>query len=219
MKPDRCSNLLASDSLSSDESFSNSLGLKRDLVYLVPHNPRWKIEFGITKWHFIRIMGDDLLAVYHIGSTAIPSLSAKPILDIAVVIGGFETLMVYVKPLMVQGYEHRPLHDNPDRWLFIKGTRTIRTHHIHVFRYDSPDLADHLFFRDYLITHPAAAARYNKLKMNLASRYAEDRARYTHEKESFIGEILALNSEIIQHRESLPQSHTKSCCPEISTTK
>ncbi|MDD1724853.1 MAG: GrpB family protein [Methanospirillum sp.] len=169
------------------------LGLKRDMVRLFPHDPCWEIEFTLIKEELLGIMGQDILDVHHIGSTAIRTIPAKPILDIAVVIGDFEVLDSYLCPLKERGYYHRQDHDKPDRRLFIRGTGDSRTHHLHFFRFDSPSLADHLFFRDYLRSHPESASEYARLKQDLAEKFPSDRERYTTGKESFIRKILAQN--------------------------
>jgi GrpB-like predicted nucleotidyltransferase (UPF0157 family) len=213
-KPDSCSSPNDSVHLQNDTSDHFNLGLKRDSVRLVCHNPDWGVEFGITSQDLIRLMGEDLLAVHHIGSTAIPRIPAKPILDVAAVIKGFDTLEKYLEILETQGYYHRPIHDKPDRWLVVRGDLTSRTHHIHFFRYDSPSLQEHLFFRDFLLSHPDTAAQYARLKMYLASHYSTDRARYTHEKASFIREVLTHTLSEIPDRDGsisslLPSSHMK----------
>lgn len=134
-------------------------------------------------------MEDDIIAVHHIGSTVIPTIPAKPILDVAVVVVCFEVLKKYQESLEEEGFYYRPMHDKPDRRLFVRGSHGTRTHHIHFFLYDSPALIDYLFFRDYLLSHPETAEQYGRLKQDLASQYPNDRLRYTAEKATFIHAI------------------------------
>ena len=115
------------------------LGLKRGTVELFPHQIAWEQEAADTIAQLRCWMGPLLLDARHVGSTAIRSIAAKPIIDIAVGIEDFDALHRMVPALEEKGIVYRPVDDRPDHRLFVKGdfAQDTRTHHIHVVRYGS----------------------------------------------------------------------------------
>jgi GrpB-like predicted nucleotidyltransferase (UPF0157 family) len=123
------------------------------------------------------------------GSTAVPGLSAKPIIDIMLAVQCLGAPETYARPLEPLGYAHHPLPDEPDRLFFRKGRP--RTHHLHVVEAGSWTLRRHLLLRDYLRAHPQTAREYERLKCDLAARFKLERAAYTQGKTEFIEAVVA----------------------------
>ncbi|MBE0523038.1 MAG: GrpB family protein [Methanosarcinales archaeon] len=135
---------------------------------------------------------DLIKRIEHFGSTAVPGLSAKPIIDILVEVTSLEETKKQIVPILEnEGYEYfwRPAFgdDGPPyyAWLIKRNSKSKRTHHIHMFEEDS-ELWDRLYFRDYLRQFPDKAKCYDELKINLSEKYPNDRIEYTEEKSDFI---------------------------------
>lgn len=163
-------------------------------VAIVPYDPRWPDLFRQEKQHLLSCLPKELVTrVEHFGSTAVPGLAAKPIIDILVQVTDLDATRMRIVPVLKsQGYEYlwRPTHgdDGPPFYAwFIKRDRDgIRTHHIHMVEAHFDEHWSRLLFRDYLIDHPDAAREYERLKMQLASAYPNDRVAYTNGKTEFI---------------------------------
>ena len=166
------------------------IGLKRGIVELKPYNPQWKELFLQEKNLISTAISDFLIDIQHIGSTAIPNIVAKPIIDIAVSINSLNNIEKIIKPLEKIGFIYRGEQGIPDRHLFVKGGEELRTHHLHVMLKEHYEWKKHLVFRDYLLNHPDEARQYSELKKKLAQKYREDREAYTNNKDEFISGIL-----------------------------
>jgi len=166
------------------------LGLKQNTVQLQEHDSTWKDDFLKEKILLSEILQKNAFSINHIGSTAIPWIYAKPILDIAVEVVSFDVLDSLSKNFQDKGFYYRPMHDEPGRRLYVKGGEDYRTHHVHFFEKDSKELKGHLFFRDYLIENKAVAIEYEELKKKLAVQFPDDREKYTEGKVEFIKGVL-----------------------------
>jgi len=164
------------------------LGLKRGTVKLVPHHKGWALAFEVEKKKLKKKLGKAIINIQHIGSTAVPGLAAKPILDIGAGVRSLAVAKKFMKPLRSLGYHFYKTFQ--DQILFAKGSDTTRTHYLHVMRYNGPKWRTDRAFRQYLMTHPRRAAAYERLKKNLARRYPENREKYTAGKNTFIKETL-----------------------------
>lgn len=168
------------------------LGLRRGTVALAPHDPLWEVEaahaIDLLKVAFGRVARD----VQHVGSTAIRTVAAKPILDIAVAVDELEDVQPLLPRLAEYEVIHRPHNDNATERFFVCGdlAQDIITHHIHVVRVNSMEWRNYINFRDYLNAHPAKAAAYEQLKQELAAAHPGDRAAYTEGKAEFIRHTL-----------------------------
>jgi GrpB-like predicted nucleotidyltransferase (UPF0157 family) len=173
--------------------------LKRVLaenIEITPYDPLWPEMFEIEKHHLRACLPSGLVKrIEHFGSTAIPGLAAKPVIDIlAEVISLDETRERIAPVLEKQGYDYfwRPSFgdDIPPfyAWFIKRGPNGNRTHHIHMVEGDFEHW-DRLFFRDYLIEHPGSAKQYQDLKMELSKKYPHDRTANTKEKSEFIVRI------------------------------
>ncbi len=165
------------------------LGLKRGTVKLVPHNSRWKKSYAREAEKLRTIFGSDDLGIQHVGSTAIPGIPAKPIVDIAVAVPSLRAARRYIPALRRIGYQLK--HEaRTDRLFFAKGHERQRTHYLHVGSRRGQYVRDMVTFRDYLRSHPQVAARYAQLKRKLAGEYAGERPRYTSGKKKFIETVI-----------------------------
>jgi GrpB-like predicted nucleotidyltransferase (UPF0157 family) len=173
--------------------------LVQEHVEVVPYDPTWAERFRSEREHLLSCLPADLVRrVEHFGSTAVPGLSAKPIVDILVEVTDLVRTQERIVPVLeAQGYEYfwRPTSgdDVPPfyAWFIKRDASGQRTHHIHMVEASFREHWDRLLFRDYLIAHPDVARRYQELKLKLASRYTEDRLAYAREKAAFIDEVTA----------------------------
>jgi GrpB-like predicted nucleotidyltransferase (UPF0157 family) len=169
---------------------SSPLGLARGIVAIHPYNDEWPRLFEEERAAIAAALGDGALAIEHIGSTSVPGLAAKPIIDIAIAATSFEDSIVFIEPLAALGYEHKGEFGIPRRRYFRKGDP--RTHQIHVFEIGGDEWRRHLHFRDHLRSNPASARAYETLKRELAIAHANDREAYTDAKSDFVRAVLAL---------------------------
>jgi GrpB-like predicted nucleotidyltransferase (UPF0157 family) len=158
-------------------------------VIIEPYDPDWPARFALLGQALRRALGETAQRIDHIGSTAVPGLAAKPIVDIQISVAAFEPLDVFRVPLEGLGYVFRA--DNPDRAkrYFREAPGTRRTH-IHVRRLGSWSEQFALLFRDYLRAHPADAQRYAAHKSYLAEIYRDRRHEYTDAKGPVIWELM-----------------------------
>ena len=170
------------------------IGLERDTVRLVPYHAGWAHLYGAEKARLQGAVGDHVLDIQHVGSTAIPGIVAKPILDIAVAVHSFEAAYVCVGPIEALGYEYVGENGIPRRHYLVRRDfdtgQTIV--HLHMNELGGPDWKTQVLFRDYMLAHPEAAEEYTALKRGLAAQFPRDREAYTDGKAPFIERILRL---------------------------
>ena len=162
-------------------------------VAIVPYDFRWPEKFEQERLHLLACLPpDSVRRIEHFGSTAVPGLSAKPIVDILVEVKSLEDTQEKIVPILeAQGYDYfwRPSWggDTPPfyAWFIKRDARGKRTHHIHKVEADFSHW-DRLLFRDYLIAHPDVARDYSELKEKLAVAYHNDRPAYTDAKTDFV---------------------------------
>jgi len=156
-----------------------------------PHDPRWVELYRIAVNELRECLGGRITAVEHIGSTAIPGLDAKPIIDI---MAGGVSLNVskgLITDLQRIGYEHRNSDMVLGRLFFAKGTESHRTHNLSVCELGSTFWVGRIAFRDALRTHKEWAQQYGALKRRLAQQYPHNRLAYSEAKEPFILSVMA----------------------------
>ena len=168
------------------------LGLKRGTIKLVDHTPLWIRAYEDEVKTLKDIFGPDFIASAHIGSTAIPTIQAKPILDMMVALPELDTALNYKEALEDIGYHYRGMPDvREDHHLFAKGDEDCRTIYLKLTVLDGSYWENHLLFRDYLLNNPQAAKDYEALKFKLAASLNEDdRKTYTASKADFIQKII-----------------------------
>jgi GrpB-like predicted nucleotidyltransferase (UPF0157 family) len=152
----------------------------------VPYDPAWPERFRQEAQALTQALGDLIIAIHHVGSTSIPGLAAKPIVDVLVEVADIERVDDFNALLAAQRYLPKGEFGIPGRRFFIKGDEMHRTHHVHVFEAGHPDVARHLNFRDYLRAHPQEAAAYGRLKQELAQQYPHDVEAYMDGKDAMI---------------------------------
>ena len=155
----------------------------------MPHSPDWAAAFRDEAERLRAALGEEVVAVHHVGSTAIPGIKAKPIIDVLLEAREVERLDDFGLEMTALGYEARGEFGIPGRRFFVKHTEGRRTHHIHAFTTGNPELERHLAFRDFMISHPKEAAAYGRLKEDLARRFPTDIEAYMDGKDAFIKEM------------------------------
>jgi len=166
-----------------------------DEIEIVPYDPRWPTLFEEEATHLRAALNPDLiLGLEHFGSTAIPGLAAKPIIDILIAVRSLaEARETAVAPLEDLGYLYWDENPKTDRMFFVKGLPPYaerRTHHVHMTEV-SGEMWQRLQFRDYLRSHTDEAARYEALKCDLATKHRDDREAYTDAKAAYVAAVMA----------------------------
>jgi len=165
------------------------------MIQIVPYDRAWPALFKAEADRLREAMGNLALRIEHVGSTSVPGLAAKPVIDIQVSVATLEALGTYSKPLAELGYGYIPLGPFDSVYPFFqKPTEWPSTHHIHLCVLGSEQECRHLAFRDYLRSHPAVAAEYVELKRKLAAAHddatLESRERYSLSKTQFVTSVL-----------------------------
>jgi GrpB-like predicted nucleotidyltransferase (UPF0157 family) len=181
----------------------------RTAIEVVPYDPEWPRTFEVLQASLRRALGDIVVEVEHVGSTAVPGLAAKPILDLDVVIPSRDSLPVAVSRLAALGYRHEGDLGVSGREAFARDASDVPRdgsrrewppHHLYACAADSPELRRHLVFRDWLRRDRAAADEYARLKQRLAVTHRFDRDAYTNSKSEFIKTALRTLSEAHEAR-------------------
>lgn len=171
-------------------------------VEVVPHDPSWHESFEHESKRLIHALADSIVAIHHMGSTAIPDIYAKPIIDILVEVRDMVKVDEQSSRMKTLGYEAMGEFGIPGRRYFRKSNPVgIRTHHIHLFNAGSDQVKRHLAFRDYLIAHPEEAQRYSDLKRRLAREHPNNIDNYMEGKDGFIREIDRKAAQWCRHQE------------------
>lgn len=166
-----------------------------DEVEIVDYDPRWPDLFAAEASLLRNVLPSDaFIAIEHAGSTAIPGVAAKPIIDIFVAVPLIaDAKRTLIEPIKAIGYVYWEDNPNPERMFFVKGMPPFgarRTHHVHLCEPSSEHWSRPLLFRDYLRQHPDQARAYVALKHDLAERFRDDREGYTAAKEAFVLDIV-----------------------------
>lgn len=164
------------------------LGLKHTTVKLIPHSYKWQYLFQEECLNIRQALKRQQLRIEHVGSTALPDIAAKPILDMFIPSSDLTAVSSFVKPLARLGYEF--VTDAADYKLFIKGREESRTHHLTFTEPTSDYWVETLLFRDYLLNNADVARSYEIEKLRLARQYPDSRRNYTMNKASFIQAVL-----------------------------
>jgi GrpB-like predicted nucleotidyltransferase (UPF0157 family) len=159
-------------------------------VRISPYDPAWPARFEDERDAVRCVIGDWVVGgIHHVGSTAVPGLAAKPVIDILVGVESLRSSRPCLEPLATVGYLYAPYRPREMHWL-CKPTHLARTHHLHLVPAESPRFHDELAFRDHLRAHPDSAAEYGALKRRLAAEFEHDREAYTEAKAGFIDAVL-----------------------------
>ena len=164
------------------------LGLPKGEVFLFNYTDEWVVEFKKESEEILDIIGRYVSNIHHIGSTAVPGLKAKPIIDIAIELFSFKDGYQCVEPLNKIGYKHRIIPELPERHYFSKGDP--RTHQIHMYKPKSKYLWEQLSFRDKLRADPELANEYQEIKEKLSRIYGSNKLAYADAKTKFIKSVV-----------------------------
>ncbi len=155
-------------------------------VLLAEYDPDWPVEFISESRRVQDVLGEKVVGVHHVGSTAVNNLIAKPVIDLLVEVADLEPIDAMTDSFIDAGYEVRGESGIPGRRFLTRNEEGQRTHDIHIFQTGHNEIAQMLLFRDRLRESPDVAASYADLKRELAAKFPDDVLRYTQEKTEFI---------------------------------
>jgi GrpB-like predicted nucleotidyltransferase (UPF0157 family) len=160
-------------------------------IRIVEHDPEWVVRAQDELRRLTEALGPVAVRLEHVGSTAVPGLAAKPILDLQLSVASIDSSRLYVPPLEGLGYLFVPDPGSPDFHFFGKPAERPRSHHLHVCETGSEHELRHVAVRDYLRGHAAEAARYEAVKREAVKRSAQDRLAYIEAKEEYMRDLEA----------------------------
>ncbi len=158
-------------------------------IIIEDYNPGWPERFEEICSRIAPALGDLAARIEHVGSTAVPGLASKPIIDLDILLHAADDLPAVVLKLKALGYKHQGTLGIPGREAFKSAAHDI-PHHLYVCLPDGPEYARHIAFRNFLRTHREDAEAYSNLKRYLSGRFSIDRDAYTQAKTEFIEEVL-----------------------------
>ena len=161
-------------------------------VEVLEYDLRWPALYAEEAEMLRRAFGVSLITLEHVGSTAVPGLAARPVIDIQAVVRAIAEAQEAAPALEKLGYEQGVFARDPVRRLLFKkfNAERLLTHHLHVYEPDHPAASEHLLFRDYLRRCPEEARRYRDLKRELAYLYRHNRVAYSHAKTDYVEAVL-----------------------------
>jgi GrpB-like predicted nucleotidyltransferase (UPF0157 family) len=166
------------------------LGLASGRTKVVVYNGTWPDLFREAAAELRQTLGDRILEIQHVGSTSVPGLVAKPVLDILAGVPDLRRALDLAPDLEALGYEYRPDEEIPDRLFYRRSTGGLRTHHLSLAEPTSSHYRLTLVFRDVLRADAALAEEYGALKEALAERFSDDRKAYVEGKTDFVMRVL-----------------------------
>ena len=158
-------------------------------VEVVPYDPGWPGEFESEARRIRSVLGAEAVAIHHYGSTGIPGLCAKPIIDILVEVRDVEAIDALNAEMEALGYEVRGEWGFSGRRYFVKEQAGRRTPHAHLYQSGHPEIERCFNFRSYLLSHPDEAEAYGGLKRSLAEQFPYDARRYNEGKTRFVKRV------------------------------
>lgn len=161
-------------------------------IDVVEYDPSWPGLFDLEAERIKQALGHNCIEIHHIGSTSIPGLSAKPIIDMLPVVRNIQDIDKSTKAMESLGYEAKGEYGIAFRRYFQKGN-DLRTHNVHVYQEADPEISRYLKFRDWMRSHTSDAENYDRLKLELAKKFPHDIFQYCNGKDAFIASIDAKN--------------------------
>jgi GrpB-like predicted nucleotidyltransferase (UPF0157 family) len=158
-------------------------------IKVVTHDPGWAAAFEAEAARILAALEGEAVAVHHVGSTAIPGIGAKPIIDILLEVRDVGRLDGLNGAMEALGYEAKGEFGIAGRRYFTKNRGPVRTHNVHAFGSGDPEVERHLAFRDYMKAHPEEARAYGELKARLAREHPDDIEAYMDGKDAFVKEM------------------------------
>ena len=167
------------------------IGVPRNKVILNEYDEQWKKDFEDEKLRLLSVCGDKIITIEHVGSTSVPGLISKPLIDIALTFENKEKEEKLVEKFVSLNYEFIEDAGVEDRLFFVKRINGNSYYHIHAYYKGSLNYENQVMFRDYLRNNKEAFEEYAQLKRDLYENYKENRVEYTMGKTSFIQRILS----------------------------
>lgn len=165
------------------------------LYFFSEYSTAWPLAFAVEAELLRTLLGDQLVAVHHIGSTSVPGLAAKPTIDMLPVVRDIARIDAYINEFEVSGYRSWGEYGLPGRRFFTKDRDAYRTHNIHIYQADDPDIERHLAFCAYLRFHEAIRTEYESLKRRIYAEHPADIVAYNDGKNEWIKQIEPLAIE------------------------
>lgn len=172
-----------------------NLGLKSGTVKVLPHQFTWHTNFEKEKELILSIKSKYIKDIKHVGSTSIPNMPVKPIIDIIIGIDNFYNASKLIKSLAKIGYEFR-LKPRKSQLLFIKKDGNLETHYLKILRYKGNYWNKYMSFRETLMNNKKAFEQYKKIKLELEKSHKDNRAEYTKNKNNLLRKIKELENYI-----------------------
>ena len=179
------------------DKHENKIGLKRGVVKIVGHRTEWAILYNTESEKLKYCIGDIAVDIQQVGSTAVPGLISKPIIDIAIAVHSRESIAAVVKRLTDVGYIDRGDQGASGGYLMVKESEpNVRIFHIHIVEKADTQWRNYIIFRDCLRRDAETREEYARLKKTLAEKFPTDREAYTSGKEQFIRTVLGKFSPV-----------------------
>ncbi len=163
------------------------MGHMRNII-VVPYDPAWVDQFEEAAAQLRTLFGDLLVDLHHIGSTSIPGIYAKPIIDMMPLVRDIDAVDALNPAMIALGFEPRGEYGLAGRRYFVKGGDEARTHNVHTFAIDNPGAMRHVIFRDYMRAHPDRAQAYSQIKRAGAELHPDNIEHYNDYKDAFVKE-------------------------------
>ncbi len=168
----------------------DEIGLPRGVVRLVPYRTEWAKHFEQEATVLSKLLDLPIKEIHHVGSTSIPGISAKPIIDILIVYAHLPNLNDITTILGNEGYSYRENGSTTMKYFFAKGSPDKRTHYLHITSTEAPNWQEQLIFRNALREDLQLRREYQQLKTELGTKYSDNRSEYTIGKTTFIKKII-----------------------------
>ena len=178
------------------------LGLENGRVKLSCYSSEWEELFCLEEKQLRNRLGDIAVGIQHVGSTSIPGMISKPIIDILITVKDKQFFIPALKPLYDLGYRFLGNAGRRGRLFFVKGQKDITNFHLHLVEENSHYSCNYLFFRDYLRKYVDIAREYESLKKRLSKEYPYDRDKYSRSKSRFVKRILRKNKNLVYCKEN-----------------
>lgn len=164
----------------------------KDSIVLTEYSAEWPNHYSAAARDLLDTFPDEILGIEHVGSTAVPGIRAKPIIDLMVGVSSMEIADELIPKLLQMGWDTSATFNQSlvDRRFLLRWPNGIRTHHLHLVIFRGQDWTNKLAFRDLLRANTTIRAQYEKLKADLARKFANDREAYTDGKSDFISSAL-----------------------------
>lgn len=174
------------------DKHESTIGLKSGIVRIVKHRTVWAVLYNTEAEIFKKCLGDIAVDIQHVGSTSVPGLIAKPIIDVAIAVNSRAAIFSAVNRLLDIGYSDKGDQGATGGYLLVKNSEPdVRTFYIHIVEKADIQWRNYIAFRDCLRRDAKIRAEYARLKKDLAAKFPRDRLSYTNGKEQLIRNVLA----------------------------